>query len=108
MVASLGVEPRWASPVDFESTASTNSATRPGASRYDTSIVYEILFRLRPTGGTAHTTGRDSAARGVHGLRRDSLRESARRGRLRARMAGPYSALPAGHHATARVLDRTG
>src|SRR5580658_2903201 len=29
VVASLGVEPRWASPVDFESTASTSSATRP-------------------------------------------------------------------------------
>ena len=37
-MASLGVEPRWASPVDFESTASTSSATRP-ANAYDTRIV---------------------------------------------------------------------
>ena len=63
MVASLGVEPRWASPVDFESTASTSSATRPSdapacASHCRPSlgagtipaIVYEILSSVRSPG----------------------------------------------------------
>ena len=79
MVASLGVEPRWASPVDFESTASTSSATRPRNARspqavprcgYDTCNRYEILSRLWPAGGAAHPARRQPAARGVHRLRR--------------------------------------
>ena len=38
----------------------------------------------------------------------DSLRESAHRGRLRARVAGSHPAVPARHRAAARLLDHAG
>ena len=123
VVASLGVEPRWASPVDFESTASTSSATRPseaallaavGARQfrqhspardgYDTAIRYEILSRLRSAGGAARarraTTCRVPCAAPAA---RFITRIRASWSWLRARMAGPHPAVPARHRAAPRL-----
>lgn len=66
---------------------------------------HEILFQLRPASRLAHSHRRQPTARRLRSLQYDSLRESAQRGRHRARVERSGPAVQTRHRAALRFLD---
>src|ERR1700741_3270230 len=115
-------------PVDFESTASTNSAIpavrvasiRPAApcrprtaglaawAPGDDNPADELLPELRRAGRLARAGRRPPAPQCLRCLRADPLRQPQADHRLRARARGPDPAVPARDRAAARLLDLSG